>query len=67
MKAASVLEYRQPARRRLPHFLFEYIDGASYAKVTLRPNMADLPAIAPRQGVVTLLMNVYAPQLNWSR
>ena len=67
MKAASVLEYREPARRRLPHFLFEYIDGASCVEVTLRPNMADLQAIALRQTVVTLLMNLRAPQLNWSR
>jgi L-lactate dehydrogenase (cytochrome) len=27
MKAASALDYREIARRKLPRFLFEYIDG----------------------------------------
>lgn len=53
MKAASALDYRELARRRLPHFLFEYIDGGSYAEVTLRRNVADLEDIALRQRVLT--------------
>ena len=53
MRAASALDYREMARRRLPHFLFEYIDGGSYAEVTLRRNVADLEAIALRQRVLT--------------
>jgi L-lactate dehydrogenase (cytochrome) len=52
MKAASALDYRELARRRLPHFLFEYIDGGSYAEVTLRRNVADLEAVALRQRVL---------------
>jgi len=52
-KAASALDYRELARRRLPHFLFEYIDGGSYAEVTLKRNVADLEAIALRQRVLT--------------
>ncbi len=52
-KAASALDYRELARRRLPHFLFEYIDGGSYAEVTLRRNVADLESIALRQRVLT--------------
>ena len=42
MKAASAVDYRELARRRLPPFLFEYIDGGSYAEVTLRRNVAEL-------------------------
>lgn len=53
MKAASALDYRELARRRLPHFLFEYIDGGSYAEVTLRRNVEDLERIALRQRVLT--------------
>ncbi|EZP53869.1 FMN-dependent L-lactate dehydrogenase LldD [Sphingomonas sp. RIT328] len=53
MKAASTLDFREIARRRLPHFLFEYIDGGSYAEVTLRRNIEDLEAIALRQRVLT--------------
>lgn len=52
MKAASVGDYRELARRRLPPFLFEYIDGGSYAEATLRRNVADLEAIALRQRVL---------------
>ncbi|HKP78545.1 MAG TPA: alpha-hydroxy-acid oxidizing protein, partial [Phenylobacterium sp.] len=52
MKAASVSDYRELARRRLPNILFEYIDGGSYAEATLRRNVADLEAIALRQRVM---------------
>lgn len=52
MKAASTTDYRELARRRLPHFLFEYIDGGSYDEVTLKRNSADLERIALRQRVM---------------
>ncbi|MCH8686811.1 FMN-dependent L-lactate dehydrogenase LldD [Pedomonas mirosovicensis] len=52
MKAASVIDYRELARARLPKFLFEYIDGGSYAEVTLRRNITDLEAVALRQRVL---------------
>ncbi|MDB5579257.1 MAG: alpha-hydroxy-acid oxidizing protein [Bradyrhizobium sp.] len=51
-KAVCVLDYRELARRRLPAFLFEYIDGGSYGEVTLRRNVADLEDIALRQRVL---------------
>ena len=52
MIVASVTDFREAARRRLPRFLFEYIDGGSYAEVTLRRNVDDLAAIALRQRVL---------------
>jgi L-lactate dehydrogenase (cytochrome) len=52
MKAAAASDYRRIAQRRLPHFLFEYIDGGAYAEVTLRRNIADLEAVALRQRVL---------------
>jgi L-lactate dehydrogenase (cytochrome) len=52
MIAASAIDYRELARRRLPPFLFEYIDGGAYAEVTLRRNIADLEAVALRQLVL---------------
>lgn len=52
MKAASVIDYRELARRRPPRFLFDYIDGGSYAEVTLRRNIADLEDVALRQRVL---------------
>jgi L-lactate dehydrogenase (cytochrome) len=52
MRAASVSDFRELARRRLPNIFFEYIDGGSYAEVTLRRNVEDLEAIALRQRVM---------------
>lgn len=52
MTAASVRDYRELARRRLPRFLFEYIDGGSYEEVTLRRNLTDLEQVALRQRVL---------------
>jgi len=52
MIAASALDYRELARRRLPRFLFDYIDGGSYAEVTLGRNVDDLRNIALRQRVL---------------
>lgn len=61
MKAANILDYRAVAKSRLPKFLFEYIDGGSYAEVTLRRNVTDLEAVALRQRV---LRNVDAIDLS---
>lgn len=52
MKPASVADYRELARRRLPKMFFEYIDGGSYAEVTLERNVADIEALALRQRVM---------------
>ena len=52
MKPASIGDYREAARRRLPHFLFEYFDGGSYAERTLRANIEDLQDISLRQRVL---------------
>ena len=51
-RAANAGDYRALARARLPHFLFEYLDGGSYDEVTLRRNVEDLSAVALRQRVL---------------
>ena len=51
-KAASISDYRELAWRRVPHFLFEYVDGGSYDEVTLGRNQSDLQEIALRQRVM---------------
>jgi L-lactate dehydrogenase (cytochrome) len=51
-KAASISDYRAMAKARLPHFLFEYLDGGSYDEVTLRRNVEDLRSVALRQRVL---------------
>jgi L-lactate dehydrogenase (cytochrome) len=50
--AANASDYRALAKARLPHFLFEYLDGGSYDEVTLRRNVEDLQAVALKQRVL---------------
>jgi L-lactate dehydrogenase (cytochrome) len=52
MRFAAIGDYREQARRRLPHFLFEYVDGGAFAEVTLRQNRADLEGVTLRQRVL---------------
>ncbi len=49
---SDVNDFRILAKRRLPAFLFEYIDGGSFAETTLHNNVADLQAIGLRQRVM---------------
>jgi L-lactate dehydrogenase (cytochrome) len=51
-RAASVGDYRALAKARLPHFLFEYLDGGSYDEVTLRRNVDDLQSVSLKQRVL---------------
>jgi L-lactate dehydrogenase (cytochrome) len=51
-KAVTATDYREFARRRVPHFLFEYVEGGSYAETTLARNIDDLQRIALRQRVL---------------
>jgi len=55
---SSSLDYREAARRRLPPFLFHYIDGGAYAEVTLRRNVDDLSQLALRQRVLKAIGEV---------
>lgn len=52
MILASIDDYRTLARKRLPHFLFEYIDGGAFSETTLRNNTTDFQNIALRQRVL---------------
>ena len=49
---ASVRDYRELARRRLPRQLFDYIDGGAYEETTMASNLADLGSIRLRQRVL---------------
>lgn len=49
---ASITDYRELARRRLPRRLSDYIDGGSYDEVTLAANRDDLLALRLRQRVM---------------
>ena len=49
---ATIGDYRELARRRLPRQLFDYIDGGASEELTLRSNVADLEAIRLRQRVM---------------
>lgn len=52
MIISSATDYREAARRRLPPFLFHYIDGGSYAERTLQRNTTDLADVALRQRIL---------------
>lgn len=52
MILANIDDYRQLARKRLPRFLFEYIDGGAFSESTLRANTLDLQGIQLRQRVL---------------
>lgn len=52
MTVISVDDFRGLARRRLPRFLFEYIDGGSFREVTLGRNITDLASLSLRQKVL---------------
>ena len=49
---SSTTDFREAARRRLPRFLFDYIDGGAYAERTLARNVADLADLSLRQRVL---------------
>jgi len=57
-RAANVGDYRALAKARLPHFLFEYLDGGSYDEVTLRRNVEDLQAVPLKQRVLRDVSNI---------
>ena len=52
MIISSASDYREAARRKLPRFLFDYIDGGASAEHTLAANTADLAAISLRQRIL---------------
>ena len=52
MIISSIHDYRLAAQRRLPLFLFHYIDGGAYDEHTLARNVADLRDLALRQRVL---------------
>ncbi len=52
MIPGEVADYRELARRKLPRFLFEYIDGGAGDQTTLKRNVSDFQAIRLRQRVM---------------
>src|SRR4051795_1174759 len=49
---ATINDYRELARRRLPRQLFDYLDGGAYEEATMRANVADLEDVLLRQVVM---------------
>ncbi len=52
MIIASTADFREAARRRLPNFLFDYIDGGSFDEITLKRSISDLADVRLRQRVL---------------
>jgi L-lactate dehydrogenase (cytochrome) len=49
---ASVSDYRELARRRLPRLMFDYVDGGAFDEATLRANRDDLGKLTLKQKVL---------------
>ncbi|MEZ5895721.1 MAG: L-lactate dehydrogenase [Parvularculaceae bacterium] len=49
---ASTEDFRRLAERRLPRFLFDYVDGGAYQEVTLRENVEDFQRVRLKQRVL---------------
>jgi L-lactate dehydrogenase (cytochrome) len=58
MKIVNYYGFREAAQKRLPRFIFEYIDGGSYDEHTLRRNVDDFKAVTLRQKVLRDVSNL---------
>ncbi|ARN80903.1 FMN-dependent L-lactate dehydrogenase LldD [Methylocystis bryophila] len=58
MIISRIEDYREAARRRLPRFLFDYIDGGAGAEQTLAANIADLAQVRLKQRVLAHVENL---------
>lgn len=52
MIISSATDFREAARRKLPPFLFHYLDGGAGAESTLRANESELQGVRLRQRVL---------------
>lgn len=52
MIVSAPSDYREAARRRLPRFLFDYIDGGAVPENTMNANATELASVALRQRVL---------------
>jgi L-lactate dehydrogenase (cytochrome) len=52
MMMSCVADYRVAAKRKLPRFLFDYIDGGSYNEHTLKANIECLAEVTLRQRIL---------------
>jgi L-lactate dehydrogenase (cytochrome) len=55
---ATALDYRRLAARRLPRFLFDYVDGGAGEELTLAANVADFARLRLRQRVLVDVADV---------
>ncbi|MBW8708722.1 MAG: L-lactate dehydrogenase [Alphaproteobacteria bacterium] len=58
MKIVNYAGFRDAAQKRLPRFMFEYIDGGSYDEHTLRRNVSDFKKVTLRQKVLRDVSNI---------
>ena len=58
MIISSPEDFREAARRRLPPFLFHYMDGGAGAERTMERNRADLAEVALRQRVLANVADI---------
>jgi L-lactate dehydrogenase (cytochrome) len=62
----TVPDYRRLAKKRLPRFLFDYIDGGANREDSLRANEADFLAYKLTQRVMQEVENINTSKTNFS-
>ncbi|WP_284040841.1 FMN-dependent L-lactate dehydrogenase LldD [Phaeovulum sp. NW3] len=67
MIISSPGDFRAAAARRLPRFLFDYIDGGAYDETTLGRNVADLAQVALRQRVLRNVADIECGTTLWGQ
>jgi L-lactate dehydrogenase (cytochrome) len=58
MKIVNYAGFRDAAQKRLPRFIFEYVDGGSFDEHTLRRNVDDFKSVVLRQRVLRDVSNL---------
>ena len=58
MKIVNYAGFRDAAQKRLPRFIFEYVDGGSYDEHTLRRSVDDFKSVVLRQRVLRDVSNI---------
>jgi len=53
MLISSPTDYRQESKKKLPKFLFDYIDGGAATEATLSRNTLDFQSLRLRQRVLS--------------
>jgi len=64
---AFVDDYRKIAEKKLPRFLFDYVDGGAYQEITLNKNITDFEPLVLDQKVMKDVSNITMDTELWGK